>query len=264
MPRLNYTGRKRIFREHVQIQMVEVREGSYKPDMQLELESYGFPASAEISLELNNRESLWRRSFGTVGSPGFSGPRVISPLSAAVPLYARLKVINRSSGTARILGLMRKTRIFGESSPVQGSASRSFVEVEPADLGEQVWALDIPNDEEEFPVIQVNKRIPNARAMVMDPLFRSAVMPMVLERILERIMIGHGFRDFESSSPWGQILTYADRIVSADSLRGLPEGAWDAAAVGSIIDWIQEVARVWCSDHRFSTIFDASWNKGVE
>ena len=264
MPRINYTDRKRILREHVEVEMRAVGNESYRPELEIELQGYDFPSAAEIWLELSNRQNLWRRRFGTIGNPGFNGPSVINQLSADVPLYARLKVINRSAGTAKILGLMKKVRIFGSVSPSHGSASRSFVEVQPEDLGQQVWTLDIPNDEEEAPILLVNNRIENARALATDPFFRSAVMPVVLERILERIVIGYGFKEFGSNTTWGRILTFADRMVPADSIRDLSDGSWDETSVDAISDWIQEVVRVWSSEHTFSAVFDKAWSRGVE
>lgn len=262
MPRLNYTGRKRILREHAIIEMREIGKESYRPELELDLEDYDFPSSAEIWLELSNRENLWRRRFGTVGSPGFTGPSVISPLSADVPLHARLKIINREAGTAKILGLMKKVRIFGTASSAQGAGSRSFVEVLSEDLGPQVWTLDIPRDEEEAPILLVNKRIENARAMVKDPLFRSVVMPTVLERVLERIILAYEFHDFTSDSAWGKILTFADRIVPADAVKGLPEVTRDESSVDVINDWIQEVVRVWSAEHNFAKVFNEAWSRG--
>lgn len=262
MPRLNFTGRKRIRREDAQVNLSAIGNGSYKPELALNLTPYDFPSSAKIRLELINREMLWRRGFGSIATPGFKGPSVISGLSADAPLYARLKVVDSSSGTAKILGLMRKVRVFGRIAPGQGAATQSFVEVMTEDLGQQVWRLELPDDDNEAPVLLVNKHIEQARTMATDPLFRSVVMPVVLEKVLEGILVESNFRKFDEDSVWSRILQFAERLSPADAVRQLPDGTIDQSDVRVAKDWIQDTVRAWAVQHEFASHFDSNWNRG--
>ena len=263
MPRLNFTERKRIFVEDVQVSMKKVRDWCYKPELVLDLDDYKFPPDAQIWLELSNTDMFWRKQYGTVSSPGFRGPSTIEGLRADVPLYSRVKVVNAGEGTARILGLMKRVRIFGEAGSNKAGASQSFVAVVAEDLGDEVWRIEVPEDSDEVPVLSVNEQIDGCRSMASDPTFRSLVMPAVFERILVEILIHRGHREFDDTQ-WGRILQFAEQFHPADDVHEIPEGQLDEASISAISNWARDVVRSWSARHHFVDHYSKEFSRGDE
>lgn len=263
MPRVNFSGRKRIFQRDVNIRLKSIKQSELMPEVEIDFSHYDFPSDATISIEFSNREVFEQRSFGTVGNPGFKRPSNIKDVGKEVLLYACVKVNSPDTSKGRILGMMRKVRVYGDGGEGQQRVGESFVPVIYGDLGEEVWRLDIPEDQNERPLLVVNKALTGSEALASHPTFRALVMPVVLRRILERYVL-----DYKEFSPSGdpstrsEILSFAIRLAGESNLQEHDpesESFVDHASV-----WIDEVVRQFCAQHEFSKSFNKGFSEGAQ
>lgn len=255
MPRLNFSGRKRIFQNDVQIDFTEVRKDVLRPEVSLDLARYDFPADSAIWIEFSNTEFFWRAQFGTVGKPGFRGPSTISGIHGDVPLYARVKINAPGSDSGRILGMMQKVRVYGHRPTLKGGSSESFVAIRYTELYGEVWRLEIPDDENEVPELNIHRDLSGRTALPSDPIFRSLVMPAVLRRILEHIVIRNRRADpGDEDTVHSAILRFAIKLNdNSEVIEALPDAS---DYVMKAEAWIDDVVRKFSSGHRFVDSFE--------
>lgn len=232
--RINHTGRKRIEREHI---MIELRpaEGNEAPifDLtRLDLSDYEFPADALVRVEAARSNAAQRWDFGTVGSiaPPSDGERRITEVDAAAP-FRVFVVAGDDSG--RLLGHARNIRAV---QPVE-----SLLHLKESDqLGAEIWRVEF--HEVGQPELLINKNIEGISGIVTDDAsFYALVIPDVLRAVLTQIvMIDPQERD-DDGGGW-----HIDWLKLAEKYA--PEGRKEPPALHGIHDadddWREE-ARAW-------------------
>lgn len=176
--RVNFTGRRRIPRERVRVEVTDgpprTFSASFTPDKER------FPVGAVVCLEVMAAGSnqVQRIEWGEVDRLEAIRDRALEVEGRNV--YFRLKVIDRSGQYGRILGIADQVR------PV-GAQAEGILPIERRDLGEEAWRLDFG---EQDVTLLINER-PNglfeeARSGCW---FHALVYPMVLRMVLERILL---------------------------------------------------------------------------
>lgn len=180
--RINHTGRKRIEREHITIEL-RPTEGNEAPifDLtRLDLSDYEFPSAALVRVEAARSNAAQRWDFGTVGNiaPPSEGERRITEVDAAAPFRVFI-VAGDDSG--RLLGHARNIRAV---QPVE-----SLLHLKESDqLGAEVWRIKF--HEVGQPELLINKNIEGISGIVTDdPSFYALVIPDVLRAVLTQIVI---------------------------------------------------------------------------
>src|SRR5690606_8795665 len=100
---LNYTGRKKIYRNDVQIILRTTPRGPGF-DVQLNLADYGFAPDAGIQVEAY-RLSQWDRfSWGTVTTPRPDREALLTKFATTEEVLFRVKVVTAAGEDALLLG----------------------------------------------------------------------------------------------------------------------------------------------------------------
>lgn len=235
--RVNFTGRRRIPRHRVRI---EVHEGPPRTfEAAIDLSEFRFPPDAAVFLEaLSAGSTVVRRfSLGTAGAIQPPEDRNLNDIPGE-NVFFTLKVVDRSQRFGRILGLAEHIRPQGERSDPVG---RGLLPIQPAALGEQLWRLEI----REFgPCLMIHQEVPGWTEMVRsDPLVQAAVFPAVLRQCLHAALAENADPDEEEERWPVQWLRFG---------RGMhPERASPPApdSPEGREQWVEEVVDAFCQRH---------------
>ena len=233
--RINHTGRKRIEREHIEIELRPTK-GDEPPifDLtRLDLSSYGFPDGALVRVEAARSNAGQRWDFGTVGNPLplSDEERRITDVDGAAPF--RVFVV-AADGSGRLLGHARNIRA---KQPVE-----SLLHLEESDkLGAEVWRIEFHDVGQ--PKLLINKDIEGISGIVTDDAsFYALVIPDVLRAVLTQIVIIHPQERDDDDDGWHvDWLNLAARYAPADRKEPPP-------VVHDADEERQEEARAWIDE----------------
>ncbi|MBO39516.1 MAG: hypothetical protein CMM75_10130 [Rhodospirillaceae bacterium] len=176
----NYTNRKRIEREHLNIsQPSEARTLNAYP----KLATYDFPDDAEIIIEVwatKAKNSLLRFNWGTVASPGYSSDdgAPLESIKHTNRFKCNIKVINPND--KKILGLAEEVE-FTAGSIVESSMVTDILDVELVDnLEGRIWDLAFIDDEQK-PILHIERK---RGYLAKDDFFFVATSPIILKLVL--------------------------------------------------------------------------------
>ena len=196
--KFNFTGRKKIKRSDVRIDLLRNEDGKRFFNVHLHLDEIALPTSAHVYLEAYHRSGYQRYDFGTVGGRKIPTNRSLSNFSeSAMPLF-RVKVVDKSTSHGRILASVDKVR--AENIDDLPAVSQSLLYVEYDDLGNKIWQLDLDGD---WPILKLNQHVEEISLVASsDNRFLSLVYPEVLRQILKRIIIEDEHTDPECDDDW--------------------------------------------------------------
>jgi hypothetical protein len=167
----------------------------------------------------------------------------------------RVRVVEPASGTRapRVLALVDDLRPIAPPTP-QGGLS-----LLPVDWGEfegHTWRLEI--DDESGPLLRVSRKlVPDREAFVGSREFASLVLPVVLQRVLERALLDAG--DDEDGGWAEDWLKLAEALPDAPAR---PERGADEWLSDEEEDWIDDVVEAFARARGIADRFQAWWNAG--
>ena len=196
--KFNYTGRKKIKRSNVHIDLLRDDNGKRYFNLSLHIDDLALPSDAHVYVEAYHRSGYKRYDFGTVADRKIPTDRRLSNFSeSAMPLF-RVKVVDRTTSQGRILASVDKVRPENIGELPAGSQSLLFVEYD--DLGNKIWQLDLEGD---WPVLKLNQSVDEISLIASsDNRFLSLVYPEVFRQILKRIIIEDQHTDPECDDDW--------------------------------------------------------------
>jgi len=214
--RFNFTGRKRIRRESVELRLRKT-DGHIALDANLQLAEYGFVPSARIFLEAYRPASTqWKRfDLGRVGVPSDNGAMTLDEFERPEGILFRIKITSDGPGGGKIVGEADALR---PVLPDEATAPRTpLIDPVPGDdLGGEVWRVSFAA---ERPQLLVNSRIVGWKEVVRDSTFRSLVAPSVMRQVLTKVLvIDKNAGDEDDPLDWRQ-----NWIRFAEQLPGIGE-----------------------------------------
>lgn len=235
MPRLNFTGRRKISQNDVTIVVTGIG-GIETFTADIQLQEYGLPASAAVIVEAFRQLDLARFSFGTVGHLTAPASTRLSEFGTVSGLKFRVKVVSTDEPRGRLLAVA--DRIVPRSSESQSIPRVPLLAVRAQDLSREVWRLDFSDE----PLLLVNPAIVPRKQLVQSVEFQSLVLPEILRSILNRILFVEQVRTADDADHWTtRWLRFAE---SMPGVGKLPEDSdnesdmdWIDAAIGSFCRW---------------------------
>ena len=212
--KFNYTGRKKIKRSNVQIDMFRDRDGRRAFNISLQLGELSLPAGAHVYVEAYHRTGYQRFDFGTIAGRRIPQNRTLIKFSdSAIPLF-RVKVVDKSSAHGRILAAVDKIRPQSIDDTPVGNQSLLYVEFD--DLGNKVWQLDLDGD---WPVLRLNQNVDSIALIAgSEARFLALVYPEVYRQVMTRILIVDEHTDPECDDDWQSLwLKHACRLMGTTS-----------------------------------------------
>jgi hypothetical protein len=238
--RLNFTGRKRIPRERVQIEVFDGLPRTFSAA--ISLHDINLPDDAAVYLEATCAGStvLQRFDFGRVGKIApKSSPRLTEVQGENV--FFTLKVVDISEVFGRILGVAENIR--PERAGTQTVAGRrGILPIEETDLDQEIWKLEF---REHDVFLLVNKRIPGLVDRVSaDPMFYALIYPEVVRQVLTRA-IAENVEPDDADERWPLLWLRFGRGLHPEFQA--PPGVDDSRE--EVLEWVDEVVAGFCEQH---------------
>ena len=235
--RVNSTGRRRVPRERISIEVFDGDPRTFDAD--IDLSEFDAPADALVVLEATcaGSNTIPRFNWGTVGNLQPDPDRQLLGLFGKNVFFS-LKIIDHSEQAGRILGLAEVIR------PIKGgektaTGRRGILPVEATDLGWEPWRLDFRN---EGVYLMVNEKISDLKDRVRhDPQVYSLIYPPVIRQVLERAMEEQV--EEEDSEHWASLwLKFAEKLHPEHTSAPIEEDEEQE-------DWITDVVDSFCKEH---------------
>ena len=246
--RLNYTGRLRILREDARFIVVERKDEPATFKAEIDLAGYSLPDDAEVSVEAYRQTSWMRFPFGTVAklTPPSNIDLVEFDSPEAILFRVRVTSTDGAGGTL----LAEADRIRGRKTEEVEEAAEPLLPVMPAELGAEVWRLEIS----EVPRLLINKELWDWKAVALAPGFVSLVYPAVLREILGTVLIEDKHFDVDDTGDWrSRWLRFASLIP------GVPDIPAETADPDKLKEWILDAVSAFCRQQRMLSRFVTSW-----
>jgi len=245
---LNFTGRKRIRREDVDIRLRNQGNTALAFDANLRLESYDLPPEACVFIEAQRQTTWMRYDCGTVSAPQAPQDTTLRQFETPDGIHFRVKVTSAQSGGM----LLAEADNIPLLTPEQDREDRlPLLPLVPKDLGHEVWQVDFSG---ERPVLAVNKAVEDWHALAADPFFVALVLPHVLRQVLTRILVIDKYNDMEDQEdPQTRWLIFGAAVLGA----GPPPEPDNNTAVQ---DWIDEATACFSRRNRLMDRFNISWS----
>lgn len=244
--KLNFTGRRKIPLEDVDIDLQHGADGVPSVSCSLKLDRGDQPEDARVYLEAYARYGFQRVPVGTLGSvTNLQGLR-LPMFTANDVLRFRVKVIDESGEHGRILRSADAISPRDEGS--ESGRRLSLLPVEPHDLGQRVWKIEFRDD---GPVLVVNRAIEDIfHRVTSDPGFRALVFPELVREVLSEIVLRREDADPWDSDEWqGRWLQYALRFHSEE-----PPASADATT-SEKQQWLDAVLERFCEWARSADLY---------
>ena len=247
---LNFTGRKKIPKDAVQIYLRKRDDGSTCFDAELTLDELQLPEDAVIYIEAFFKRTFMRFRWGTVGAPLPAVDRALSRLSQPGLACFRVKVTDESQ---RALGLLLAVcdRIVPEGV-LEGSASRAplFRVNYTPDLVDEIWRLNF--DDDGGPLLELQS-MPGIKEIVRKEAFGALVFPQVIRMIFQQIFDRECVDDpmFEPEQWPARWLTFGAQLAK----RTHPPLAPEEKRCAEHDEWIDAVVSAWSRKNKFVANF---------
>jgi hypothetical protein len=198
--RINSTGRRKIMREDARISVRPDSDGALMFDATLELTDYELPIDARVFVEAYRSPSFMRFPYGTVAQvqPPPELARRLTEFASREGLRFRVKVTSTGDRAGLLLAECDGVPV---SDDVEQPDNRiALLPPAPADLGQETWRVDLTGAN--GPLLLVNRRLGNWRAVAISPLFRSLVYPAAMRQVLWHIYKVEGTRTTDDAGDW--------------------------------------------------------------
>ncbi len=241
--RVNFTGRRRITRDCVDIAVHDGQPRTFDATIKLEgLSFLSHYSHAAVYLEATCAGSsvIKRFEFGEVGKLQLPTNRTLTDLEGE-NVFFTLKVVDRTEQYGRILGIAEHIRP-QKAGKQTVAGRRGILPIEPVELGQQLWQLEF---REHDVFLLVNKSIPGLVDRVRsDPVFYAAIYPEVVRRILSEA-IAQNVEIEDEADQWPVLwLRFGTQLHAS---KQEPPRANDPDDIRE--EWIESVVDAFCETH---------------
>ncbi|HNQ24911.1 MAG TPA: hypothetical protein PKK06_17675 [Phycisphaerae bacterium] len=198
--RINSTGRKRIAREDARILVHPDPDGVLAFDARLDLSDYALPGDADVFVEAYRQTTFMRFPHGTVAAPHPTGETScrLTDFTSGDGLLFRVKVTSTDERSGILLA--EGDRIPVSDDEEQPDNRIALLPPAPGELGQETWRVDFAGAN--GPLLLVNSRVGDWKALAASPLFRSLVYAAAMRQILWHIYKVEQIRDLDDAQDW--------------------------------------------------------------
>lgn len=249
--KFNYTGRKKLNRQRIEISLAD--EKPYKSfTATLNLEGLGLSDDAKVYIEPYHGYSIMRFPFGTVANPVKPENTFLTDIPSTSIVRFKIKIVDESNKLGRIIRLADKVRPKNQEEDTGNRMSILHIDWDK-DLDQEIFRITFP-DNGDYPRLEVNKRIENAKELLKsDDMFRALVFPVIVKEVATQIAStwDEEFNDGDDSwqSKWMKFIReYLHVDVEVDFN--------DETNDDEINRWVDLVVSAFCRKNKFRNKFE--------
>jgi hypothetical protein len=198
--RINSTGRRKILRGDARISVRPDPDGVLTFDATINLTDYGLPDDALVFVEAYRQTTFMRFPHGTVAAPPSPHElaRQLTEFATGDGVLFRVKVTSRGDRAGVLLA--EADRIPVSNDDEQPENRIALLPPAPGDLGQETWRVDLTGAN--GPLLLVNSRVSDWKAVAASPLFRSLVYPAAMRQVLWHIYKVEDTSAMDGSDDW--------------------------------------------------------------
>ena len=243
--RLNYTDRKKILQDGINI-VIDRKDGlATSFSAKVDLTALSLPSDAKVYLHAYDRWEELIYDYGTVGRieapPGTS----LKNLARTENLKFRVLAINEKGELGLILAHADRIK------PFDRATKKSILPVEFRDIGQQTWKVVYSGDEG-APVLTLQSN-PNLETLAKsDPAFFFLVYPAVIRDVLTHMIFVDGVDSTEEPSiGWhGDWLHFARNVLSGEGPPSILDSKNEDFDSEQVELWVDRVVEEFCSSRK--------------
>ena len=171
--KFNYTGRKKISRDSVQITIYQ-NNGTKNFSIIIDSLEDVFPDSSEVYLEAYFKTLTKRFHLGKIGDLNEPTDSSLEEFRYNDVIFFRVKIVDERYTIGRIIGLADKIRPTNQKKIPKNKISILYVNY-VSNLGQRLFSMDF--DEEDLPILNVNKKLKNCSELIRSDIFISTIYP---------------------------------------------------------------------------------------
>ena len=238
--RVNFTGRRRIPRNRIDIQVHDGQPRTF--DATIDLPAKQFPEEAAIFLEAMcaGSSAIQRFAFGKVGAVQAPRSRSLHEIEGE-NVFFTLKVVDQSERIGRILGIAENIRPL-RAGRQTAAGRRGILPIEQVDLKHELWRLDFREHDVYLLVARSDPDL--VERIRWDPAVYAMLYPEIVRRILTQA-IDENVDVEEDDDRWSVLWLRFGRSLHPD--RETPPGLDDSEEEQA--EWVDEVIQAFCERH---------------
>jgi len=179
MPRLNYTGRKKIRRHDVQITVLE-NNGVLAFKADVKLDDYRLPPDSPLFIEAYRQTTWMRFEQGCAAKPASGLENRLTEFDSLDGIRFRVKVSEGRGTHGKLLAVADK---IAPVKPEEGNAGRLCILPVKSEEMDCMWRLVFSDT----PILLISTKAGSKDALTRSPEFISLVYPAVLGEVLNEI-----------------------------------------------------------------------------
>ncbi len=193
--RIRLTGRKQIAKSDVAVKIVEIPGRRMLTLTLVQNNRFSkFEKDARVLVVLKENKLIELAEFGTFGA--LKSTYEIKNTAFVNPT-CQLRIVSRDGQHVGLLLGSTDTWTLNADPLAPESGKKGILYFQPADIAPRAWKLDIRDDD--YPVVYVDKRIPDTRSWVRtDPTFVAFVFPAIVAQVFDDILQ----QPFEPDTDW--------------------------------------------------------------
>ena len=242
--RINFTKRRQLLASHVEITLEPPTPTGAAPRFGMKLSipaEWKLQSNSKVYVEPYVKSTSMRFDFGTVAFPVAPEDTVLEEVDPGTVLF-RVKIVDESQAIGLLLASADalRPREHGE-----GTRQRSILPLRSRDLENQIWSVEITN--EEGPVLSINNRLPGLRERLLtEPLLQGMVFPAALRQVLLAAFGPGEFVDEDWASDWREFV----KALGIDALSD-PDEEMD---LSTLTIHVEEAVKKFCDAKQFGEL----------
>ncbi len=181
MPRLNYTGRKKLNRNDISI-VVSQKGNHLNFDADLSLSKYNLPEDAYVFIEAYRR-CLWMRyPFGTISNITKPNNCELNEFDDIEGILFRVKVTDTQHTSGKLLAFADRLKPYKFDE--LESNRECILPVKSVDDIEEIWKVEFDNN---YPILLINSKAGSRDQICCSKEFITLVYPAIIRSVLQYI-----------------------------------------------------------------------------
>jgi len=250
--RFNYTGRKRILRDRIDITLNKDGNLVRSAVFQLNLREMNLLQDASVYVEAYQRMAESRISrIGIVNEGDVMGTIDLSTCGYDENLKFRIYVVNESGEHGLILAHADRIK------PEQDVNRKTILPILFKDIGQQIWKIVYEGDGCE-PLLLLNRGIPAIETIAKnDAQFIMFVYPAVLKEVLKHMVFVDGIDSLsDPQTDWHKDwLNLTRYLIGEEPPNGILKIENEISKNGEALKWIDKVVEGFCNSRSEWSIY---------
>ena len=201
----NYTGRSRVTQSMVEIKL-RWSSNSLSPTFitEIDFDELEFDGDSKVYIDVMRQDTMafMRFDFGTVDDFTPPNDTLLTEFSRESKPKFYVKVIDENESIGKIIGDSIAIQAIDPEEVNQTKTGISLMHVVTEDLGDQIWKLKMPEQDNEVVDLVLNERIEEVKGLFNEKWAAPLMLPNAVREILVHIVIGMKEEYNENGDQW--------------------------------------------------------------